>query len=92
MLCSYIQIHLPYCTYSIAGLQLSLIQRKDARGNITSTYSPHNGWHAIGTREEHLRESEFNAIYTEAWRSFKAASQNNQSHISTSSGSIDVSV
>ncbi|MFB7158011.1 hypothetical protein [Lysinibacillus sp. NPDC056232] len=71
---------------------VSYLEVKDARGNITSTYSPHNGWHAIGTREEHLRESEFNAIYTEAWRSFKAASQNNQSHISTSSGSIDVSV
>jgi len=71
---------------------VSYLEVKDVRGNITSTYSPHNGWHAIGTRKEQLRESEFNAIYIEAWRSFKVASQNNQSDISTSSGSIDVSV
>ena len=71
---------------------VSFLEIKDARGNITSTYSPHNGWHAIGTREEQLRESEFDATYTEAWRSFKTASQNNQSPISTSSSSIDVSV
>ncbi|MBK3496366.1 hypothetical protein JFL43_16165 [Viridibacillus sp. YIM B01967] len=38
---------------------VSYLEVMDARGNINSTYSPHYGWHAIGTRAEHLRESEF---------------------------------
>lgn len=69
---------------------VSYLEIKDTRGNITTTYSSNNGWHAIGTREEHIRESQFNAIYTEAWRSFKIAIQNNQTHTNTSSNFIDV--
>jgi len=65
---------------------VSYLEVKDAKGNITSTYSPHNGWHAIGTREERNRESEFNTIYTEAWRALKAEAQQ---QVKPTSSSID---
>ncbi|WP_338754900.1 hypothetical protein [Bacillus sp. FJAT-52991] len=65
---------------------VSYLEIKDARGNITSTYSPHNGWHAIGTREEQRRESEFDAIYIETWRALKAEAQH---QVKPTSSSID---
>lgn len=65
---------------------MSYLEIKDARGNITSTYSPHNGWHAIGTREEQRRESEFDAIYIETWRALKAEAQQ---QVKPTSSSID---
>ena len=55
--------------------KVSYLEIKDAKGNLTSTYSPHNGWHAIGTKEEQRRESAFDAIYTETWRALKAEAQ-----------------
>ena len=66
--------------------KVSYLEIKDAKGNLTSTYSPHNGWHAIGTKEEQRRESAFDAIYTETWRALKAEAQQ---QVKPTSSSID---
>ena len=66
--------------------KVSYLEIKDAKGNITSTYSSTNGWDAIGTKEEFRRESEFDAIYTEAWRALKAQAQQ---QVQPTSSSID---
>lgn len=55
--------------------KVSYLEIKDAKGNITSTYAPHQGWHAIGTKAEQRRESEFDTIYREIWRTLKAEAQ-----------------
>lgn len=64
--------------------KVSYLEIKDVMGNITSTYAPHQGWHAIGTKEEQWRESEFDAIYTETWRALKAEAQQQVKPISSS--------
>lgn len=49
--------------------KVTFAEFKDGAGNIIAHYSSNNGWTMIATRSEIARESEFDAIYNEAWKS-----------------------
>lgn len=51
---------------------------KDCFGNVIAHYSPQNGWRGIATPSEIVRESQFDAIYNDAWN---AAAQSGKSKV-----------
>lgn len=74
--------------------KVNYLEIKDSSGDIIASFSPNNGWHSIGSKSEIQRESEFDAIYTGAWREATNAMKNpdNQSSNGTVRNSVDFSV
>jgi len=74
--------------------KVSYLNIKDSGGNTVVTFSGNNGWHSIGSKAEIQRESEFDAIYTGAWREATNAMKNagGQRSGDSAGSSIDVSV
>lgn len=54
--------------YSTGPKPIRFAEFKDSFGNVIAHYSPQNGWRSIATPNEISRESDFDAIYTSAWR------------------------